>query len=119
MIAANFVNVSEVMDVNCSDVAGLMIDDSVVADFNSLMVDMHLPLVERLAREFDCVSQIRVDHDDLVNAGILGLIEAINDYAPNDAEDFEEFCEPMIEDALLDALRYASWFSEFSETLNN
>ena len=51
-----------------------------------------------------------VDHSDLVSAGLLGLIQAIDNYEPERGNKFETYAVPRIRGAILDELRTQDWF---------
>ncbi len=51
-----------------------------------------------------------VDHSDLVSAGLLGLIQAIDNYEPERGNKFETYAIPRIRGAILDELRTQDWF---------
>lgn len=50
-----------------------------------------------------------VDLDDLISAGITGLIEAIDRYDPSRSVPFEVYAKPRVQGAILDALRAQDW----------
>lgn len=76
---------------------------------NNAMIRMHLPLVKNITTAVARSCSIKVAYDDLVSAGVYGLIEAITQYQPDCRIAFEDFCKPRIKAALLDAIRYAMW----------
>ena len=51
-----------------------------------------------------------VDHKDLVSAGLLGLIQAIDHYDYKRGNKFETYAIPRIRGAILDELRSQDWF---------
>ena len=51
-----------------------------------------------------------VDHKDLVSAGLLGLIQAIDNYDYKRGNKFETYAIPRIRGAILDELRSQDWF---------
>ena len=51
-----------------------------------------------------------VDHKDLVSAGLLGLIQAIDNYDFKRGNKFETYAIPRIRGAILDELRTQDWF---------
>ncbi len=78
------------------------------------IVRMHLSLVEDMATEVKNACPLNINFDDLVSAGVFGLINAIESY--NSAEvAFEEYCKPAIRSSLLDAVRYANWISMYQK----
>lgn len=51
----------------------------------------------------------RVDTDDLVSAGVFGLMNAIDRYEPGYGAKFETYAIPRIRGAILDSLRALDW----------
>lgn len=51
-----------------------------------------------------------VDFNDLVSAGLLGLIQAIDNFDPERGVKFETYAIPRIRGAILDELRSQDWF---------
>lgn len=51
-----------------------------------------------------------VDHKDLISAGLLGLIQAIDHYDYRRGNKFETYAIPRIRGAILDELRSQDWF---------
>jgi RNA polymerase sigma factor for flagellar operon FliA len=50
-----------------------------------------------------------VDIEDLMSAGIFGLMDAIDGFDPNRGIKFETYCAPRIRGAILDELRSMDW----------
>jgi RNA polymerase sigma factor FliA len=68
-----------------------------------------LPLVERLARRMASTLPSSVDVGDLVQSGVLGLIDAARRFDDTRGIQFQTFAEPRIRGAMIDALRSGSW----------
>lgn len=83
------------------------LSETVIAD--NPLIAMHLPLINGMVTAVTQCAPVMIDHGDLVNAGICGLVDAIGDFQFSGGMNFEEFCIPKIEQALLDAVRYAIW----------
>ncbi len=83
-------------------------DQKVLYETCDAIVRMHLSLVEDMATEVKNACPLNIDFDDLVSAGVFGLVNAIDNYNSRDIA-FEEYCKPAIRSSLLDAVRYASW----------
>ena len=58
------------------------------------LVELYMPLVEALARRHD---RRGAEHDDLVQAGSIGLLNAIERFDPKRGEEFVAFAVPTIE----------------------
>ena len=69
------------------------------------LIERHRPLVERIARTILLRVPPSVTWDELVSAGYLGLIEAVDRYEPERNVDFSAFARSRIRGAMLDALR--------------
>jgi RNA polymerase sigma-B factor len=59
----------------------------------SRLVELYMPLVEGLAHRHD---RRGAEHDDLVQAGSLGLLNAIDRYDPRRGEEFVAFAVPTV-----------------------
>lgn len=62
-------------------------------------------IVNRVARGFPSF----IDRDDLVQAGMVGLVEAAQRYTPDHDASFASFASRRIEGAILDHVRADSW----------
>lgn len=51
----------------------------------------------------------KIELDDLVSAGIFGLMDAIDAYDPSRGVKFETYCTPRIRGSMLDELRSMDW----------
>ena len=60
------------------------------ADKNHLLTE-HMPLVKRLAHHMKAKLPPSVEVDDLVQAGMMGLLDAINRYEDNHGAQFETY----------------------------
>lgn len=78
------------------------------ADKNHLLTE-HMPLVKRLAHQMKAKLPPSVEVDDLVQAGMIGLLDAINRYEENHGAQFETYAVLRIRGAMLDELRSNDW----------
>jgi RNA polymerase sigma factor for flagellar operon FliA len=78
------------------------------ADKNSLLTE-HAPLVKRLAHQMRAKLPPSVEVDDLIQAGMMGLLDAINRYEENHGAQFETYAVLRIRGAMLDELRSNDW----------
>lgn len=69
----------------------------------------YAPLVKRIAYQLAARLPSSVDVDDLVQAGMLGLLDAFNFYDQNQGAQFETYATQRIRGAMLDELRGADW----------
>jgi RNA polymerase sigma factor FliA len=88
---------------------------SVTADAKLALRDKvvleHLPLVKAIAVRVHQNLPVHVDLDDLVHAGILGLLDAANKYDPEKRVAFSAYAKHRIKGAILDSLRQLDWAS--------
>jgi RNA polymerase sigma factor for flagellar operon FliA len=73
------------------------------------MILEHLPLVKFIAARIAGRLPSHVEVDDLVNAGILGLIDAIDKYDPTRKIKFKTYAEFRVRGAIIDELRSLDW----------
>ncbi len=65
----------------------------------------HLGLVHHVARQMSRTLAVRADFDELVSAGTLGLMTALDGFDPSRGLAFSTFAAPRIRGAILDELR--------------
>ncbi|WP_426175882.1 RNA polymerase sigma factor FliA [Massilia sp. TWR1-2-2] len=78
------------------------------ADKNQLLTD-HMPLVKRLAHHMKAKLPPSVEVDDLIQAGMIGLLDAIGRYEETHGAQFETYAVLRIRGAMLDELRNSDW----------
>ena len=78
------------------------------AQRDKLLID-HLPQVQYIARRIHRHLPPAVLLEDLVHAGILGLIDAVRKYDPNKNVRLEHYAGFRIRGAILDSLRKLDW----------
>ncbi len=71
----------------------------------------HLPLVKSIAVRVHDSLPVQVDLDDLIGAGILGLLDAASTNDPREKAIFHTYARHRIKVAILDRLRQADWVS--------
>jgi RNA polymerase sigma factor FliA len=69
----------------------------------------HLPFVEQLARRVAATMPHSIDIGDLVQDGVIGLIDAAHRFDESRGIKFETFAERRIRGAMIDALRKDAW----------
>jgi RNA polymerase sigma factor FliA len=74
-------------------------------DARERLLAHHLPLVRHLAGRMIRRLSVDVEVDDLVSAGTLGLIQAIEAFDPSRGFAFSSFAAPRVRGAMLDELR--------------
>jgi RNA polymerase sigma factor FliA len=78
------------------------------ADKNDLLTE-HMPLVKRLAHHMKAKLPPSVEVDDLIQAGMIGLLDAITRYEETHGAQFETYAVLRIRGAMLDELRNSDW----------
>ncbi len=75
----------------------------------SKRVEAGLPFVEALARRMAATMPHSIDLSDLVQDGVIGLIDAAHRFDDSRGIKFETFAERRIRGAMIDALRKDAW----------
>ena len=78
------------------------------AEQESLLLE-HLPVVRFLARRIHERLPQHVDMEDLVSAGIVGLMDALQKFDPDKKVQFRSYAQFRIRGAILDSLRTLDW----------
>ena len=73
------------------------------------LLQEYLPLVKNVASRMAIGFPKSVEFNDLVNTGVIGLIEAFNNFDPARGVKFETYAVPRIRGAILDELRALDW----------
>ncbi len=68
-----------------------------------------LPYVKSTAQRLSIYANSAQDADDLVNAGIIGLIDAIDKYDPLKGASFKNYAQHRIRGAIMDEIRSMDW----------
>ncbi|MCG3137991.1 MAG: RNA polymerase sigma factor FliA [Phycisphaerae bacterium] len=78
-------------------------------ELRNKLMEMYLPLVKFNADRVATKLPSEVDVDDLISAGIFGLMDAIDSFDLQRGVKFETYCAPRIRGAILDELRSMDW----------
>jgi len=73
------------------------------------LVENFLPIVRYNAERIGAKLPDEIENDDLVSAGIFGLLDAIESFDLERGVKFETYCAPRIRGAILDELRSMDW----------
>jgi len=73
------------------------------------LVERYLPLVKYNGERIWSRLPDGVELDDLISAGVFGLMDAIKAFDMNRGVKFETYCVPRIRGAMLDELRSMDW----------
>src|SRR3974377_1413464 len=76
---------------------------------NNRRIVAGLPFVEALARRMAASMPHSIDIGDLVQDGVLGLIDAAHRFDEDRGIKFETFAERRVRGAMIDALRREAW----------
>lgn len=69
----------------------------------------YAPLVKLVVGRLGLAPTGIIEQDDLVDSGIIGLINAIDRYDPSSAPDFEAFASAYIHGAVIEQLHALGW----------
>ena len=69
----------------------------------------HAPLVKYIAHRIAMRLPPQIDIDDLINSGVLGLMDAIEKFDPSKEVKFKTYAEIRVKGAILDELRSMDW----------
>jgi len=78
-------------------------------DIRNYLIERFLPLVKYNAERIHQRLPDEVDIEDLMSAGLFGLMDAIDAYDLDRQVKFETYCAPRIRGAILDELRSMDW----------
>ena len=78
-------------------------------DARRRLLDQHLGLVHHIARQIAERVPDGVELDDLVSAGALGLVLALESFEPERGLAFSTYATPRIRGSILDDLRSRDW----------
>ncbi|HKX33100.1 MAG TPA: FliA/WhiG family RNA polymerase sigma factor [Blastocatellia bacterium] len=73
------------------------------------LVEAHLPQVKFIADRLAAKLPPSVDREDLIGAGVLGLLDAVDKFDPERGVQFKTYAEMRVRGAMLDSLRSLDW----------
>ena len=73
------------------------------------LITQHLDLVKRIAQHLIARLPSSVDIDDLMQSGMVGLLEAANNFDPSRGASFETYAGIRIRGSMLDDIRKHDW----------
>lgn len=76
---------------------------------HSAVIEQYGPMVRRVAAKMISKLPANVEMDDLVQAGMIGLFDALSRYQADQGAQFETFAMQRVRGAMLDELRGADW----------
>ncbi len=83
--------------------------DSSSQELRNRLVELYLPLVKYNGERIWARLPEGVELDDLISAGVFGLMDAIDAFDLSRGVKFETYCVPRIRGAMLDELRTMDW----------
>lgn len=75
------------------------------------MILEHAPMIKYIANRIASRLPSHVDVDDLINSGVIGLIDALEKFDPTRGIKFKSYAESRIRGSILDNLRSLDWVS--------
>lgn len=69
----------------------------------------HIQLIKKLAHQLKAKLPANIEIDDLIQAGMIGLLDAMNRYENTQQAQFETYAAQRIKGAMLDELRSMDW----------
>jgi RNA polymerase sigma factor FliA len=73
------------------------------------LIEAHLPQVKFIAERLAAKLPPSVDRDDLIGAGVLGLLDAVDKFDASRGVLFKTYAELRVRGAMLDCLRALDW----------
>ena len=83
--------------------------DQTNQELRNALIERYLPLVRYNAEKVWAKLPEGVDMNDLISAGVFGLMDAIDAFDLERGVKFETYCVPRIRGAMLDELRTMDW----------
>ncbi|MHC4698564.1 MAG: FliA/WhiG family RNA polymerase sigma factor [Planctomycetota bacterium] len=77
--------------------------------WRNVLMESYFPIVKYNAERIGAKLPDEVDTEDLVSAGVFGLIDALQAFDLTRGVKFETYCAPRIRGAILDELRSMDW----------
>ena len=78
-------------------------------DARNSLLENFLPIVRYTAERLHAKLPDEVELDDLISAGIFGLMDALKAFDPERGVKFTTYCAPRVRGAILDELRSLDW----------
>ncbi len=100
---------SVTFEADVTDLWEKFVQDRDNQDYRNQLIEKYLPVVQYQAERTWARLPNEVEKDDLVSAGIFGLMDAIDSFDPSRGFKFETYCVPRICGAMLDELRSMDW----------
>jgi len=83
--------------------------DPAVERVRNVLMERHYPLVKYIAERLLHTLPKSIELDDLISAGLFGLMDAIRGFDPDRGIKFKTYCTTRIRGSILDQLRTQDW----------
>lgn len=84
-------------------------DEAWIERLRNVLMELHYPLVRHIAERLLQTLPKSIELDDLVSAGLFGLMDAIRGFDPSRGIKFKTYCTTRIRGSILDQLRSQDW----------
>jgi RNA polymerase sigma factor for flagellar operon FliA len=84
-------------------------DETRLEKLRNVLMERHYPLVRYIAERLLQTLPKSIELDDLVSAGLFGLMDAIRGFDPDRNIKFKTYCTTRIRGSILDQLRSQDW----------
>jgi RNA polymerase sigma factor for flagellar operon FliA len=84
-------------------------DETLLEKLRNVLMERHYPLVRYIAERLLQTLPKSIELDDLVSAGLFGLMDAIRGFDPDRNIKFKTYCTTRIRGSILDQLRSQDW----------
>ena len=84
-------------------------DEDWIQVLRNVLIELHHPLVKHIAERLLQTLPKSIELDDLVSAGLFGLMDAIRGFDPSRGIKFKTYCTTRIRGSILDQLRSQDW----------
>ena len=84
-------------------------DELWIEELRNVLMERHYPLVRYIAERLLQTLPKSIELDDLVSAGLFGLMDAIRGFDPDRGIKFKTYCTTRIRGSILDQLRSQDW----------
>ncbi|MBN4049848.1 FliA/WhiG family RNA polymerase sigma factor [bacterium AH-315-M10] len=78
-------------------------------ELRNQLIEQYLPQVRYLAERMSSRLLDHVETDDLRQAGVFGLMDAVDKFDPDRGVKFETYCQQRVTGAMLDSVRSNDW----------
>ncbi|MCA9092809.1 MAG: FliA/WhiG family RNA polymerase sigma factor [Planctomycetaceae bacterium] len=96
-------------EIDIAEVWKAFKEDQSSQELRNRLIERYLPLVRYNAERVWAKLPDGVDLQDLISAGVFGLMDAIEAFDMSRGVKFETYCVPRIRGAMLDELRTMDW----------